>query len=197
MGAPRRGHSHFAGAVRTHHVLHRGVHPHRLVLPVPGRELEPERQPEIRRGLRERFARPGDDADLIPDVWIGRVPSQTAEEARIAVDKVLAYEIAPPVDDDYPASALMLAEVITPQNWAPSDLRALRWGDTLRRDRRLSALELQDQAPLRELHRVPGGGGRDHQHGAGRRSTGDTASSTTSGMGTTTTWRWAAVAIPS
>jgi hypothetical protein len=66
-------------------------------------------------------ARPGDSADLMPDVWIGRVPSQTAEDARAWVDKVLAYEIAPPVDDDYPASALMLAEVIAPQNWFPSD----------------------------------------------------------------------------
>ncbi len=66
-------------------------------------------------------AKPGDDADLVPDVWIGRLPSHTAEEARIAVDKVLTYEIAPPVDEDYPASALMLAEVITPQNWSPSE----------------------------------------------------------------------------
>ncbi len=64
---------------------------------------------------------PGNDdqADLLPDLWVGRLPVSTVEQARSAVDKTITYETAPPVDANYPASALLLAEVLFPPVWQP------------------------------------------------------------------------------
>ncbi|NNF07123.1 MAG: hypothetical protein HKN21_10215, partial [Candidatus Eisenbacteria bacterium] len=59
-----------------------------------------------------------DETDLFPEIFIGRLPVNTAAEASVVVNKILTYETAPPVDADYPASALLLAEVLFPQNWA-------------------------------------------------------------------------------
>lgn len=60
-----------------------------------------------------------DQADLLPDVYLGRVPVTTVDEARAWIDKILAYETEPPVDGAYPLSALLLAEVLFPQDWTP------------------------------------------------------------------------------
>jgi len=70
-------------------------------------------------GLRSTPTFRADDADLIPDLWIGRLPVSNPAQAKTAVDKILTYEVHPPVADDYPASALMLAEVLFPQDWRP------------------------------------------------------------------------------
>ncbi len=67
--------------------------------------------------------RPGhvDHADILPDVWLGRLPVSTPGQARVVVDKTLTYSIDPPVDAGYPATALLLAEVLFPSSWSPSD----------------------------------------------------------------------------
>lgn len=56
----------------------------------------------------------GDDADLAPDLFIGRAPVSTAEAAQIFVDKVIAYEQATLVSARYPASVLLLGERLSP-----------------------------------------------------------------------------------
>jgi len=62
---------------------------------------------------------PGDDADLTPDVYVGRAPVRSAAEARAFVARTLAYERAPA--GDYESSMLMSAEVLFPVNWAPGN----------------------------------------------------------------------------
>jgi|GEM_PF-1315561 len=37
-----------------------------------------------------------DDADLLPEVWIGRIPVRTADQATAYIDKLVRYETAPP-----------------------------------------------------------------------------------------------------
>ena len=62
---------------------------------------------------------PGDNADLTPDVWLGRAPVQTAAEADRFVAKTLQYERTPA--GDYEHRSLECAEVLFPQNWTPGD----------------------------------------------------------------------------
>jgi hypothetical protein len=62
-----------------------------------------------------------DDADLIPDVWLARMPAATPDEAATLVNKTIAYQTRPPVDADYPSSILLLAEVLFPSDWAEGD----------------------------------------------------------------------------
>ncbi len=57
---------------------------------------------------------PGDTADLWPELYVGRAPVSTVEEATTFVHKVLEYERAPPVGARYPASVLMLGEELSP-----------------------------------------------------------------------------------
>ena len=65
-------------------------------------------------------ATPGDDADLYPEVWIGRLPTTTLGEAQTVVDKILAYE-ATPLRNGYQNDFLALGEVLFPQNYHPGD----------------------------------------------------------------------------
>jgi peptidase C25-like protein/flagellar hook capping protein FlgD/VCBS repeat protein/fibronectin type III domain protein len=58
-----------------------------------------------------------DNVDLYPDVWVGRLPSQNAAQAKILVDKTLAYLQNPPIG--YQKDALVLAEVLFPDSWEP------------------------------------------------------------------------------
>lgn len=46
------------------------------------------------------FACMDGDADLIPDVYLGRMPAHTLEEANIMVDKTIEYEKNPPLEND-------------------------------------------------------------------------------------------------
>ena len=54
---------------------------------------------------------PGDDCDLINEVFLGRVPSSTAAEAGAWVDKALVYETQP-AGTTYTGRALLAAEVL-------------------------------------------------------------------------------------
>jgi hypothetical protein len=58
---------------------------------------------------------PGDNADLMPDVFVGRAPCVTQAQAQLFVNKTLKYEKAP--ISDYMKDVLLFAEVLFPQDW--------------------------------------------------------------------------------
>jgi hypothetical protein len=60
---------------------------------------------------------PGDDADLLPEVYVGRAPCVTTAQAKLFVDKTLFYEKTPVTD--YMTNLLFFAEVLFPQPWIP------------------------------------------------------------------------------
>ena len=61
----------------------------------------------------------GDDADLFAEVYVGRFPASTVDEARILIDKTIAYE--EPADTVYKEDFLFLGEVIFPSDYEPGD----------------------------------------------------------------------------
>jgi hypothetical protein len=63
---------------------------------------------------------PGDDADLYPEVWLGRIPTNNVTEATTVMNKILAYETNP-VRNGYQKTHLALAEVLFPQVYSPGD----------------------------------------------------------------------------
>lgn len=63
---------------------------------------------------------PGDNADMYPEVWIGRTSTKSAAEAEAVVDKILAYEVTP-LRNGYQKGLLALAEVLFPQQYTPGD----------------------------------------------------------------------------
>ncbi len=60
-----------------------------------------------------------DNADLLPEVYVGRAPASTVAEAQLFVNKTLFYEKQP--IDDYLTSQLFFAEVLFPQDWTPGE----------------------------------------------------------------------------
>ena len=64
------------------------------------------------------FTDPGDDADLYPEVWIGRATVNTVDEARLFIDKTLAYVKSPP--SNFVTRSLFFAEVLFPKDYVPS-----------------------------------------------------------------------------
>ena len=58
---------------------------------------------------------PGDNADLLPDVYLGRAPCTTLAQAQLFVNKTLTYEKTPVAD--YMKNVLLFAEVLFPQDW--------------------------------------------------------------------------------
>jgi hypothetical protein len=62
-------------------------------------------------------ADPGDDADLVPELYLGRAPVRTPEEARRFVDKTLRWGFLPLEPRAY--QVLDAAEVLFPQDWSP------------------------------------------------------------------------------
>jgi hypothetical protein len=63
---------------------------------------------------------PGDDADLLPEVWVGRAPVVTPADAEVFVRKTLTYETTPVAD--YMENMLFFAQVITPEHWSPGQV---------------------------------------------------------------------------
>lgn len=57
------------------------------------------------------FGEVEDEVDLVPEVYAGRAPVSTAEEARLFVDKTIAYQQGAGSGQGYPASAVFLAEL--------------------------------------------------------------------------------------
>jgi hypothetical protein len=62
---------------------------------------------------------PGDDADLMPDIYVGRAPCVTLAQAQLFVNKTLKYEKTPITD--YMKDVLLFAEVLFPQDWQPGE----------------------------------------------------------------------------
>ncbi|MGH7726061.1 MAG: C25 family cysteine peptidase [Candidatus Eiseniibacteriota bacterium] len=60
---------------------------------------------------------PGDTLNLMPDVYVGRAPIVTVQQADVFVDKVLKYDRTPL--GTYENRALFAAEVLFPQDWVP------------------------------------------------------------------------------
>lgn len=63
---------------------------------------------------------PADNADLLPDVWLARLPCSTPAGTRDIIDKTLLYEKSPPAGD-FLTSFLALGEVLQPSNWLYPD----------------------------------------------------------------------------
>jgi hypothetical protein len=58
---------------------------------------------------------PGDSVDLYPDLFIGRAPVNTCEEASVFIDKLLLYQRAPSIT--HAGRGLYMAEVLFPSDW--------------------------------------------------------------------------------
>jgi hypothetical protein len=84
---------------------------------------------------------PGDNADLLPEVWVGRAPSNTLAEAQLFVNKSLQY-IRSPVDD-YITHCLFFAEVLFPQDWSSGQSTSLDGAELIDYD----LLPILDTAP--------------------------------------------------
>jgi peptidase C25-like protein/VCBS repeat protein/fibronectin type III domain protein len=66
---------------------------------------------------------PGDDADLLPEVYVGRAPVTTVAEAQLFVNKNFQYTRTPV--GDYEHLIEFFAEVLFPQAWTPGQLTQL------------------------------------------------------------------------
>jgi hypothetical protein len=62
---------------------------------------------------------PGDDVDLLPEVWVGRAPVTNAAEANAFVVRSIQAALEPA--HPRPPRALLAAEVLFPQAWSPGD----------------------------------------------------------------------------
>jgi hypothetical protein len=58
---------------------------------------------------------PGDSVDLYPDVFVGRIPVNTTDEASVLVDKLIQFVQAPSIA--HAARGLFMAEVLFPYDW--------------------------------------------------------------------------------
>jgi hypothetical protein len=90
---------------------------------------------------------PGDDADLLPEVWVGRAPVVTPVDAQRFVTKTLTYETTPVADAM--EQVLFFAEVITPQNWT-GGLPQLDGAQIVEQDQ----LPILDTAPNQHVARL-------------------------------------------
>ncbi|MBM4117189.1 hypothetical protein FJ251_05500 [bacterium] len=61
----------------------------------------------------------GDAADMIADVFLGRLPVRDAQDAQLMVDKIIAYSSAP--DPQYTTNMSFYAEVLFPADWQIGD----------------------------------------------------------------------------
>jgi len=73
-----------------------------------------------------------DDADLLPEVYVGRAPASTVSEAQLFVNKSLQYAKQP--ISDYLANLLFFAEVLFPQDWKPGDATWLDGAELVEQD---------------------------------------------------------------
>jgi len=84
---------------------------------------------------------PGDNADLLPEVWVGRAPANNVAEAQLFVNKSLQY-IRTPVQD-YINHFVFFAEVLFPQDWVPFEPTSLDGAELIDYD----LLPILDEAP--------------------------------------------------
>lgn len=67
----------------------------------------------------DQFGEPGDNADLLPEVWLSRIPLSTVEGVAAVINKTFQYERTPPIHSAYIPRILALAEVLFPALWQP------------------------------------------------------------------------------
>src|SRR5262245_61178722 len=94
------------------------------------------------------LAEPGDDADLLPEVWVGRAPVVSTADVENFVRKTLTYEISPIAD--YMENLLFFAQVITPENWAPGQQVSFDGAQIVEQDE----LPILDTAPNLHVARL-------------------------------------------
>lgn len=66
---------------------------------------------------------PGDNCDILPEVYVGRAPTSTVAEALQFVTKTLTYVNA--TQADYQNAWLFFSEVLFPQDWSTGQLTSL------------------------------------------------------------------------
>ena len=91
---------------------------------------------------------PGDSADLMPEVYVGRAPASTPAEAQLLVDKALKYEKQPVAD--YVNNLLFFAEVLFPQDWQPGQATTLDGAELIDYD----MLPIMDTTPANHYVRL-------------------------------------------
>ena len=62
-----------------------------------------------------------DDADLLPELYVGRLPFRNEDQAQSMVSKTMRYEQGVAHDAEYPANALLLGEVLFPLEYPNAD----------------------------------------------------------------------------
>ncbi len=85
---------------------------------------------------------PGDDADLVPELMVGRIPVSNAVDAQGVVDKIIAYRESPP--SVFQDKMLFLAEVLFPADW-PLDEDSLVYTDGARYATEIIDLYMSDE----------------------------------------------------
>jgi len=68
-----------------------------------------------------------DSPDLYAEVYVGRLPSDSASEAAMMINKIIAYES--PTNMNYAKRILLLGEVLFPQGWMPPQAITLNGAD--------------------------------------------------------------------
>jgi hypothetical protein len=102
---------------------------------------------------------PGDYADLLAEVYCGRLPSSTAGEASVVVDKTIAYEN--PQDRSYQDRVLLLGEVIFPSDYTPGATIILDGAEILESVYEEHLAALPDATPTRLYENYPAYPGSD------------------------------------
>src|SRR5262245_20290374 len=91
---------------------------------------------------------PGDDTDMLPEVWVGRAPVVTPTDVQLFVQKTLTYETTPVAD--YMENLLFFAQVITPSNWSPGQTVSFDGAQIVEQDE----LPILDTAPNLHVARL-------------------------------------------
>ncbi len=91
---------------------------------------------------------PGDNADLMPELWVGRAPVITALDAQRFVQKTLTYEKTPV--SDYMDHMLFFAQVLEPQPWHSGDQVQFDGAELVEQD----LLPILDQSPQMHYQRL-------------------------------------------
>ena len=91
---------------------------------------------------------PGDSADLMPEVYVGRMPASSVADAQLLVNKALKYEKQPV--SDYMNNVLFFAEVLFPQDWKLGDATTLDGAELIDYD----MLPIMDTVPTARTVRL-------------------------------------------
>ena len=99
---------------------------------------------------------PGDDADFLPEVEIGRAPSSNLAAANTFVDKVHAVRRGAPANAGWTNRILFAAEVLFPTTWPddPLQLDGAIYCEQIIANQITPCTTMTPDADVRELHRL-------------------------------------------